>query len=466
MYYRLNDNYALRAWKFVNNVIYHRYSPNPICVDKETFELLRLCDGEHDIEESDALKNLTEKDVIALCRQGEHPSEWSRYRKYEHRYMLGLNLMITGKCNYNCLHCFNSSENADRMEEWDYDALIDLFDQATDCGVHNVTLTGGEPMLHPRFTDIVRTIYERNMVLDKLTTNGHFFNEDTVALFKEVGASPQMKISFDGIGHHDWLRRHPGAEEAAIRVFKLCAKHGFRTKAQMQVNQRNLVSVRESLCLMEEIGVNHVHIIPTIPLPRWEKNVPGGSLSIEEYFGEMLDLAEWYLTDGHTMSIDMWRYLVLFPKERSYKFVMVPYNDGKYRPTASVCHENRIMMAITCEGNAVPCLQMSDCAARLGQTYDSLKKRRLADILTDGEWSSAVCMNHHHFRQNNKECDSCEWFGLCGGGCRALGVFYAGLKTGEYDYTAPDRLACLFFKSGWYDRVKERLSDYELKGAS
>ena len=67
MYYRLNDNYALRAWKFVNNVIYHRYLPNPICVDKETFELLRLCDGEHDIEESDALKNLTEKDVIALC---------------------------------------------------------------------------------------------------------------------------------------------------------------------------------------------------------------------------------------------------------------------------------------------------------------------------------------------------------------------------------------------------------------
>ena len=108
------------------------------------------------------------------------------------------------------------------------------------------------------------------------------------------------------------------------------------------------------------------------------------------------------------MSIDMWRYLVLFPKERIYKCVMVPYNDGKYRPTASVCHENRIMMAITCEGNAVPCLQMSDCAARLGQTYDSLKKRRLADILTDGEWSSAVCMNHHHFRQNNKECDSCE----------------------------------------------------------
>ncbi len=30
MYYRLNDDYALRAWKFVNHAMYHRYSPAPL----------------------------------------------------------------------------------------------------------------------------------------------------------------------------------------------------------------------------------------------------------------------------------------------------------------------------------------------------------------------------------------------------------------------------------------------------
>lgn len=459
MYYRLNDDYALRAWKYVNNVIYNRYAAEPIRVDDDTFKLLKSCDGDQDLPESEELKNLTEQGIVSPCRQGEHPSEWSQFRKYEHRFMPGINLMVTGKCNYNCRHCFNSSDNADRMEEWDYDALLDLFDQAADCGVHSITLTGGEPMLHPRFNDIVRAIYERNMVFEHLTTNGHFLNEDTLALFKELKADPQIKVSFDGVGLHDWMRRHEGAQEDALRVFKLCAANGFHTKAQTQVHRRNIDSMKDTLCLMESIGVSFTHIIPTIPLPRWEKYAPGAALSVEEYFDRMLDLAEWYLKGGHTMKADMWRYLVLYPSEKRYIMINDRKPDGGYHPTAPVCYDNRMLMAITCEGNAVPCLQLSDYAASLGQTYDSLKERRLADILKDGEWKNAVCMNLHHLRKDNKECDTCEWFNHCCGGCRALGIFYAG-KSGKYDYTAPDPIACLFFKGGWYEKVKERLGDF------
>ena len=87
MYYRLNEDYALRAWKFVSNVIYNRYAAEPIRVDDDTFELLKSCDGDHDLQESDALKNLTEQGIVSPCHQDEQPSEWSRYRKYEHRFM-------------------------------------------------------------------------------------------------------------------------------------------------------------------------------------------------------------------------------------------------------------------------------------------------------------------------------------------------------------------------------------------
>ncbi len=45
MYYRLNDDYALRSWKFVSHAMYHRYAPAPLRVDAETFELLLACDG-------------------------------------------------------------------------------------------------------------------------------------------------------------------------------------------------------------------------------------------------------------------------------------------------------------------------------------------------------------------------------------------------------------------------------------
>ena len=126
-------------------------------MDTEARELL-LCDGEHDIAESEKLHSLCERGIIAPCERGEQPSEWSRFRKYPHRFVPAMNLMLTGKCNYNCRHCFNAADNADRMAEWDYGALVELFDQAAECGIHSFTLTGGEPMLYPRFNDIVRAI--------------------------------------------------------------------------------------------------------------------------------------------------------------------------------------------------------------------------------------------------------------------------------------------------------------------
>lgn len=461
MYYRLNDNYALRAWKFVNHVLYHRYTADPLRVDEQTFDLLTRCDGEHELAQSEALKSLTEQGVVSPCRQGEKPSEWSRFRRYEHRFVPSMNLMLTGKCNYNCLHCFNAAENAGRMSEWTYDDVIGLLDQAADCGIHGITLTGGEPMLHPRFADIVRAIHARNMVLEKLTTNGFFIRGETLDLFRELNASPQIKISFDGIGYHDWMRGHKGAEQDALRALRLCADQGFRTLAQTQVNRVNIGSMRETLSLLEDMGVTSTRIIRTTPLPRWAKNAPDGSLSIEEYFESMLDLAEWTMRGEHSMNVILWRYLVLEPKEHRYSVVMDQRPDGSYRPTAPVCVGNRRMVAITCEGNVVPCIQMSDCAAQLGETYDSLKERSLADILRGGKWHDAVCLNHWHFRKENAVCDQCEWFGHCGGGCRALGLFSAGEKTGRLDYCASDPLACLFFKGGWYERVQERLGEYE-----
>ena len=62
-------------------------------------ELLLKCDGEHDLPKNEALKNLTESGLIAPCSKGEHPSDWSQYRKYSHRFVPDMNLMLTGRCN-------------------------------------------------------------------------------------------------------------------------------------------------------------------------------------------------------------------------------------------------------------------------------------------------------------------------------------------------------------------------------
>ncbi len=167
---------------------------------------LELCDGEHDIEADDTVMGLLFRRMIENCDKGEHPSDWSAYRRYNNRYFPKMNIMITGKCNYNCLHCFNAADNAPIMTEWTYEELCDLFDQARDCGINALTITGGEPMAHKRFLDILRAIHERGMFVEELNTNGFYINSGILAEMKKIGCYPLVKISFDGVGVHDWMR--------------------------------------------------------------------------------------------------------------------------------------------------------------------------------------------------------------------------------------------------------------------
>lgn len=306
MFYRLTDMFALRAWKYANRALYNRYAAAPLRLDRATFDVLLACDGEHDLSDGEQLVRLVEAGIIEPCSQGEKPSEWSRFRRFEHRFVPNMNLMLTGKCNYNCRHCFNAAENADRMAEWRYGDVLDLLDQAADCGFHGITLTGGEPMLHPHFLDIVHGIYQRGMVLEKLTTNGYFITEEVLDEFARLRCRPQIKISFDGVGHHDWMRGARGIEARTLEAFALCHDKGFRTFAQVQAFRGNLDALPETLRVLEGIGVDCARIIRTIPLERWQKNNPGGSLSAPEYFDEMLRLAERYLHGDHHMEVVMW----------------------------------------------------------------------------------------------------------------------------------------------------------------
>ena len=117
MYYRLTDHTALRSWPDLGFACYQKGERSAIPLSAKQAEVMLLCDGEHDIEIDDTVMQLSLKRLIVSCEKGEHPSAWSSYRKYENKYFPRMNLMITGKCNYNYLHCFNAADNAPLMTQ-------------------------------------------------------------------------------------------------------------------------------------------------------------------------------------------------------------------------------------------------------------------------------------------------------------------------------------------------------------
>ena len=458
MYIRLAEHIALRSWKELTYAYYTKTSPYAEPVTKKQAELLLQCDGEHDISLDKTVMELAARGMITACEKGDHPSEWSAYKAYDNRYFPRMNLMLTGKCNYNCLHCFNAADNAPLMTEWSYEELCKLLDQAEECGIHAFTLTGGEPMVHKRFMDILHEIRRRNMLVEELNTNGYYITPDILDEMKEMDCVPLIKISFDGIGYHDWMRNHKGAEKRTLEVMRLCREKGFRVVAQTNVNRRNVGSMAETAGVLDRIGVETMRIIRTTEAPRWAANAGDACLTIDEYYETMLSLAKEWMSSGRKMRMVIWQYLQLDPAGKSFSIVPVAYAKGECKDRYAVCRGARGMVAVTSSGEVVPCMQASGYLQMVGVSYGNLHRDRLKDILTFGSYFDTVSMPVGELRRINKKCGSCKWFACCAGGCRALGLLYSGEK---HDYCGVDPTKCIFFKNGWYEKVMETLSPWK-----
>lgn len=101
--------------------------------------------------------------------------------------------------------------------------MISIIPQLAECGIMNVNLTGGEPLVRDDFLEIVDGLLEcRNI-------------------------HPEFNMSYDGVGWYDWMRGIPGTEKAVDRAFALCRDMGFPTGAAMCLHRLNMHTIRESV---------------------------------------------------------------------------------------------------------------------------------------------------------------------------------------------------------------------------
>ena len=459
MYYRLKENIALRKWKYVDRAVYRKGMDRAFPISNEEFELLLLCDGNHDIEPNPYLSNLLTKGYIERCEKGEEPSKWSLLKEYDNYYFPRMNLMITGKCNLNCLHCFNAKDNAPLNSELSYEQIIDILDQARDIGVHAFTLTGGEPLVHHRFLDIVKAIYERDMMIFELNTNGLLITQHILDVFKELGCYPLIKISFDGAGYHNIIRQHPKAEDMTLKAIKLCIDNGFRVKAQTQVNRKNIDVMMETAKLLDEMNVDEMRIIRTTEAPRWEKNSPNSSLAIEEYYERMLSFSKEYIDSKMKMTIDIWQFLRLYPSKHMYSLVPVACSKDEFNVRIPMCKGNRGMIAVSSSGEVVPCLQMSGWFLEHNISLGNVLKTPLKQLVKDSDYINLAMAPLLKQIVENDKCANCKYYKACTGGCPALGLLYSK----NNDYYHEDITKCIFFENGWYEKVINTLNKWRIE---
>jgi len=104
---------------------------------------------------------------------------------------------VTNECNLACLHCIEESGPGKAFkDELDREQVFSVLRQMLDHEVPYLSFSGGEPMVHPLFFEMVEYVCERGGQL-KIETNGHFLSPENCARMKELGVKA-VQVSLDG----------------------------------------------------------------------------------------------------------------------------------------------------------------------------------------------------------------------------------------------------------------------------
>jgi MoaA/NifB/PqqE/SkfB family radical SAM enzyme len=98
------------------------------------------------------------------------------------------------RCNLDCGYCneYDGVSKPVLLEE-----MKKRLDILADMGTSIITISGGEPLMHPELDEVIRHIRRRGMIAG-LITNGFYLNKERIERLNEVGLE-HLQISIDNV---------------------------------------------------------------------------------------------------------------------------------------------------------------------------------------------------------------------------------------------------------------------------
>lgn len=147
---------------------------------------------------------------------------------------------LTRACNLNCKHCLNNSGKP-MQNQLNYEEIKNLIIKLANCGLQEVRLTGGEPLLFPQIYEIIKLCRELGLFVS-IGTNGTLINENVAKKLKDAGLNKAV-VSIDGNEDvHDEIRG-PNTYKKALNGLKLLKENGIKVRINTVIMKNNMNDV-------------------------------------------------------------------------------------------------------------------------------------------------------------------------------------------------------------------------------
>lgn len=171
---------------------------------------------------------------------------------------------LTNRCNLHCKHCFEERHAA--MGDLSIKIIQKVLREGKTCGIDHLSLTGGEPTVHPQFPEIVRQVSEAGYTFS-FVSNGVNFPRIYPLLLLHRHSLAGVTFSLDGAHEdtHDRLRGK-GSYRRVMQAASACVLKDLPFTFNMVLTAQNQHEVGEVVGLAGKLGsggVRFAHLMPT-----------------------------------------------------------------------------------------------------------------------------------------------------------------------------------------------------------
>jgi radical SAM protein with 4Fe4S-binding SPASM domain len=264
LYYRLNNECVLVEGK-ARGAIYDLTSGRVYSINKGAVDLLQACEKTalEDILDLDSpdnkrylsfLDNLTAKGLGATYNQAPAQKKIPTLPSYQPKLEF-LWLELTSSCNNRCLHCYSESSPQTPAGSVPHDRWLELISEARQEGAHGIQLIGGEPLLYPKWRDLVVKAWEEKYELIEVFTNATLIDDNCIDFFKQHNVSIATTIYANNAMIHDKVTLNAGSFDKTMSAIKKILANDIPLRIASIIMKANEHEVDNILNLFAELGV-------------------------------------------------------------------------------------------------------------------------------------------------------------------------------------------------------------------
>jgi radical SAM protein with 4Fe4S-binding SPASM domain len=321
-------------------------------------------------------------------------------------------VQIDERCNLHCAHCFVSATKAGSSMPYDSIARL-LIPRLARCRVERVTLTGGEPTIHPQFIAVVRAFRDAGMDVG-ICTNATALEDERIAGLAAIGGV-HVNVSLDGFRPESHGRFRGDRDSFAVTVATVRKLAAAGLLQGLLCTPNSLAEDEEYRELCEFAAANGAAYVLMNPLSSMGRGVKsrGKLASADEHMQRI-----------HALTTPF--------SSPALEVVHIRFPNTERLPLAG-CEAGTIIYVFT--GGAVTVCPYLVFAARTPQSRHDPDEFIVGNVFTDADIADRL--NGYTFSERyqmgaNPTCASCGIAPQCGKGCPAA-VIASGERIGSLD---------------------------------